>query len=155
MDSRNRSDMASLEHGSISRCATSARTTSRSLHGFDETSSAMPSLSIAWRMAFTCPQGTVDFTLNSFVASQRLTPLSDWRRAAMASSGSFERLATVRFTTLPPTRLASRSRYAGRELRFGTVSMYMGILYHYNQLIAIGKMKNYMGTFRTKTSPFC
>ena len=110
VERRNRREVSSFEHGSISRWATSARTTSLSSHGFDDTSSAKPSRSIALRMAFTWPQGIVDFTAKFFVASQRLTPLSDWRSASIASSGSLERLASVRLTTLPPTRLASRSR---------------------------------------------
>src|SRR5262249_24892447 len=38
--------------------------------------------------------------------------------------GQCDRLASVRFRVLEPSRQPSRSRIAGGELRFGTVSMY-------------------------------
>ena len=54
--------------------------------------------------------------------------LSTRRRASTFAFGHLERLARVRFLTLPPSRQPSRSRMAGGELRLGTVSMYMGMM---------------------------
>src|SRR5206468_12178680 len=51
------------------------------------------------------------------------------REAKICSSGSEERLASVRFLTLAPSRNDSRSRYADREPRLGTASTCMATLY--------------------------
>jgi hypothetical protein len=47
------------------------------------------------------------------------------RMASICSIGNDDRLANVRFLTCLPSRTLSRRRYAGRELRFGIVSMCM------------------------------
>jgi hypothetical protein len=48
-------------------------------------------------------------------------------------AGQAERLAMVRLTIRLPSRTDSRSRIAGRELRFGTMSMYMVHVYRKRQ----------------------
>ena len=55
-------------------------------------------------------------------------PFSRMRSPSTRSSGHFDRLASVRFLTLPSSRKDSRSRTAGGEFRFGTRSTYMGII---------------------------
>ena len=54
--------------------------------------------------------------------------LSTRRRASTLAFGHLERLAKVRFLTLPPSRQPSRRRMAGGELRLGTISIYMGMI---------------------------
>ena len=51
--------------------------------------------------------------------------LSSRRRESIFPLGHLERLARVRFLTLPFSRQPSRRRMAGGEFRLGTVSMYM------------------------------
>ena len=52
-------------------------------------------------------------------------PLSSARRPSTSVGGHLERLARVRFLTLPAARKDSRRSTAGGELRLGTLSMYM------------------------------
>ena len=65
-------------------------------------------------------------------ASSRLTRgslRSSLRRVSTLAGGQEERLARVRLRTRLPSRQPSRRRTAGGELRFGTMSTYMGTLY--------------------------
>ena len=54
--------------------------------------------------------------------------LSSRRRVSIFPLGHLERLARVRFLTLPFSRQPSRRRMAGGEFRMGTVSMYMATM---------------------------
>src|SRR6266853_6121400 len=56
-------------------------------------------------------------------------PRSTQRIAAICSSDSADRLASVRLRTRLPSRNDSRSRYVGRASRFGTASICMGAYY--------------------------
>ena len=47
-----------------------------------------------------------------------------------ARRGPVGTTARVRFLTLLPSRQPSRSKTAGRELRLGTISTYMGTIIH-------------------------
>src|ERR1700730_16582149 len=50
----------------------------------------------------------------------------------MRAGFQWERLARVRFFTLPFSRKDSRRRMAGGELRLGMVEMYIPTIYHIN-----------------------
>src|SRR5580693_5733910 len=56
--------------------------------------------------------------------------LSTLRSASMRASDHSVRLAKVRLRIFLPSRQPSRSKAAGRELRFGTISIYMATQYH-------------------------
>ena len=90
-------------------------------------------------------------------------PLSTWRSASTFSAGQSLRLASVCLRTRFPSRQPRRSRIAGRELRLGTVSMYMGTTV--DDLSHVVNMKSiiYMGTsfaawcavFRSNSIGYC
>jgi hypothetical protein len=52
-------------------------------------------------------------------------PLKTARIASACAIDNDDRLAMVRLMILRPSRIDSRSKMAGGELRFGTISMYM------------------------------
>ena len=85
-----------------------------------------PSRSIAMRIAITLPQDVEHSIPKTPSELINCPPRMIVSTAAMAASGKAVRFASVRFTVRFPTRWLSRSRIAGRELRFGTRSMYMG-----------------------------
>src|ERR1700730_15642849 len=63
-------------------------------------------------------------------------PLSTARSASIWAAGQSVRLARVRLRVRRPSRQPSRRRIAGRELRLGTVSMYMAAKYHIQPTIS-------------------
>jgi hypothetical protein len=52
----------------------------------------------------------------------------------------------VRFLTRPPSRMLSRRRIAGGELRFGTMSIYMDAMYAIRLIPEMSHSAAYMGT---------
>jgi hypothetical protein len=125
--SANRAAVPNLESGRNTRCATMASTQSRWRQGLEAIRSAIPNRSIVPWTARTWPQGRERSTEKNSLAATNRSPLSTERKAASASGGSAERLASVRLTVRLPSRWSSRSNTAGGELRLGTTSMYMGI----------------------------
>src|ERR1035437_6748040 len=59
----------------------------------------------------------------------RHSPFRTRRKSSTGEAGQEERLERVRLWTLEPMRTDSRRRMAGGELRLGTDSTYMGLLY--------------------------
>ena len=76
--------------------------------------------------------------------------LSSRRRMSILPLGHLERLARVRFLTLPFSRQPSRRRMAGGEFRLGTVSMYMGIIVLDSSAILNLENFHYMGTISNR-----
>src|SRR6185437_13639152 len=72
---------------------------------------------------------------------------SSRRSASILASGQSDRLAIVRFLTLPSARKLSRSSTAGGEFRFGTRSTYMGFLNHAPPRPSTHNSPHYMGTY--------
>src|ERR1035437_3015174 len=60
----------------------------------------------------------------------RHSPFRTRRKSSTGEAGQEERLERVRLWTLEPMRTDSRRRMAGGELRLGTDSTYMGLLYN-------------------------
>ncbi|RLF58376.1 MAG: hypothetical protein DRN37_05115 [Thermoplasmata archaeon] len=60
-----------------------------------------------------------------------LSPFNKRRRASTFSFGQFVKFAMVRLRIFLPSLHPSLSRMAGRELRFGTVSIYMATYIQY------------------------
>jgi hypothetical protein len=69
------------------------------------------------------------------------------------SIGSADRLAMVRFLTRLPSRMLSRSRMAGGEPRFGTMSMYMGAVCLIRASAHLSHRVAYMGTHKAADAP--
>lgn len=65
---------------------------------------------------------------NRSLAETSGSPFKSPLRASTFASGQVVRLASVRFLIFLPSRHASRSNRAGRELRLGTTSIYMGTI---------------------------
>ena len=97
--------MASLEPGAIT-CATSmAVTRSRRREGTGSISSSSPSRSAVPSTAATCPCGRLRVISNASASSTAAAgPLSARASASTLCSGQRDRLARVRFFTLPPSR---------------------------------------------------
>ena len=75
------------------------------------------------------------------------------RPRQVADVGSDDRLAGVRFLTRLPSRTLSRSRYAGRELRLGIVSMCMTHASHDSPSLPLSHGVAYMATSPLSTRP--
>ena len=97
--------IASLEPGAIT-CATSmAHTRSRRRDGAGSISSSMPSARAVPSTAATCPCGRLRVISNASAKSHfGGSPLSVRASASTLCSGQCDRLARVRFFTLPPSR---------------------------------------------------
>ncbi len=76
--------------------------------------------------ASTWPWGRERSMVKASSGLTRRWPLRTRRRESTFSAGQSVRLASVRLRTRSPSRQPSRRRTAGRELRLGTVSTYMG-----------------------------
>ena len=120
--------VASFERGSRMRARIMAAARARSRETRRSRSFSRPSLRAHPSTAATWPWGR-DRRISK--ASPRVgsatPPLSRMRSPSTRPSGHLDRLARVRFLTLPSSRKDSRSRTAGGEFRLGTRSMYMGI----------------------------
>ena len=100
----------------------------------------MPSTAATW------PWGS-ERTISK--ASSRPTRGSFFRRRRKVSTfsmGQEERLAIVRFLTLPSSRHPSRSRTAGGEDRLGTISIYMATNIDDTARYVNNNPHHYMGT---------
>ena len=118
--------MASLlASGAMMRAATIAAARSRSREALPSISFSKPSRRMAMRTASTCPCGSERMQSRPPPAGASFSPLSTSRIASACSSVSADRLAMVRFLMRWPSRMLSRSRIAGLEVRLGTKSMYM------------------------------
>ena len=120
--------VASFEPGSRMRAATIASTRSRCGDCAGSMSRSRRSVRSVPSTAATWPWGR-ERTMSK--ASSRPTSgssLSSRRRESIFPLGHLERLARVRFLTLPFSRQPSRRRMAGGEFRMGTVSMYMATM---------------------------
>ena len=98
--------MASLESGAIT-CATAiAVTRSRCRDGAGSISSSRPSARAVPSTAATCPCGRLRAISNvpSAAAAGAGWPFSTRARASTLASGQDDRLARVRFLTLPASR---------------------------------------------------
>ena len=73
----------------------------------------------SWRVLFE----VLSYAIIGYAASILLLSAVSWR-------GQWEILATERLCTMGPSRDDSPTSVAGRELRFGTSSMHMHILYN-------------------------
>ena len=97
--------VASLESGAITAATTMAHTRSRRRDGAGSISSASPHRWAVPNTAATCPCGRLRVISN---ASARSTfggrPFSPRTSASTLCSGHCDRLARVRFFTLPPSR---------------------------------------------------
>jgi hypothetical protein len=97
--------VASFEPGAITCAASMAHTKSRLRDGVGSISSGMPSRAALPSTAATCPCGRLRVISNAWVRSRcGDCPLSTRRRSSTFSSGQPDRLARVRFFTLPPSR---------------------------------------------------
>jgi len=139
--------VASLEPGSRMRAATIASTRARSGEGAGSMSRSRRRVRAVPSTAATWPWGT-ERTMSK--ASSRPTSgssLRSRRRVSTLPLGHLERLARVRFLTLPFSRQPSRSRMAGGEFRLGTVSIYMATTVLDPAQKNNRKYHHYMGTF--------
>ena len=146
-------EVASLLCGSSTRATIMANTKSRSREGLRSNSVARRKRRIAAVMAFTAPWGRERMISKGPSAGASASPLSTARIASACWSDNAERLAMVRLMMRFPSRTDSRSKMAGRELRFGTMSMYMGACIAHAHLFALIWSNQYMGTFRDKNDP--
>ncbi len=119
----------SLEPGAMTRATIIA--TARSLSRTSPASSLPPasnrsspkSRSVP-STAETWPCGKERRISKASPASAKATPpLRSVRKPCTTGIGSLERLARVRFLTLPPSRQLSRNSTAGGDVRLGTISM--------------------------------
>ena len=138
--------VASFEAGWSSRSTTMASTRSRSGERFGAMSRSRPRRRVMASRASTWPWGRERSMVKASSGGTRRWPLSTRRRDSTFSAGQSVRLASVRLRTRPPSRQPSRSRTAGRELRLGTVSTYMGTTISCTPGHVKLFMFNYMGT---------
>ena len=121
--------MASFERGSRTRAAIIASASDRIRDGRRSSSLSRPSLRAVPSTAAACPWGRERRISKASPKDFRATPpLSRMRSPSTISSGNFDRLARVRFLTLPPSRKDSRRSTAGGDFRLGTRSIYMTMI---------------------------
>ena len=117
--------VANLLCGSITRAAIIASTRSRSRDGLRSNNDAMRRRFIAEPIACTAPWARERMISNTSSTGASALPLSTARIASACSIDNEERFAMVRLTIFLPSRMDSRRRIAGGDLRFGTMSIYM------------------------------
>ena len=97
--------VASLESGAITAAISMAITRSRRRDGVGSISSASPSRCAVASTAATCPCGRLRVISNASANSSfGGSPLSARANVSTLCSGQCDRLASVRFFTLPPSR---------------------------------------------------
>src|SRR5262245_25923299 len=114
-----------LASGARMHSATIATTRLRSREALASISLSKPSRRMAVSTASTWPWARERTTSRPSSTGPNLSPFRMRRIASICSSGSDDRFTSVRFLTRLPSRTLSRSKYAGRELRLGIVSMCM------------------------------
>jgi len=134
--------VASLVCGASTRATIIAHTRSRSRQGDAASNAPTPKRCMATSTACTWPCAREAIASNSASGRCSGSPRSTARMARICSSLREDRFASVRLRTRAPSRNDSRSRYAGREPRFGTMSICMATLYGYHHAVS----SHYMAT---------
>src|SRR6056297_3369510 len=118
--------VASLLLAFTTRYAINAVTRDRSLDGLDPNSFSIPKRFMAVSTALTWPSAVDAVTSNASDGATSVSPFNT-RRSIRACSIDTDcvRFAIVRFRTRPSSRHVSRSKIAGRDERFGTMSTCM------------------------------
>lgn len=97
--------MASFEAGLTTRATTIAISSARSGSGADSNQAAAPQARAASSTAATWPRGSVHSMLSSACALGTATPpRNSTRKCSISCASQCERLASVRFLTLPASR---------------------------------------------------